>query len=100
MEFAHTHPDTGRRVAHLATIGYYEDGAVGEVFVNTRRQSNDAANLARDAALILSIALQYGVPVEELAASVSRVEKNGGLPHTIIGSVLDLLVREQQVAKQ
>ncbi len=80
---------------HFATVGYYDDGTVGEIFLDSKKMATDVANLARDCALILSIALQYSVPIEEMRASVGRTED--GLPHTVIGSALDLLAGEQPI---
>ncbi len=75
-----------------ATIGYFDDGRVAEIFIDPPKLSNDAANLARDIAVLISIALQHGVPVEEMRAAVGRTEE--GEPHSIAGSALDLLARE------
>lgn len=95
VRFDHLHPDTRMPSPHFATIGYYDDGQVGEIFLDAKKMATDVANLARDCALILSIALQYGVPIEEMRASVGRTED--GLPHTVIGSALDLLAGEPPI---
>lgn len=92
IKFDHVHPDTGMPSPHFATIGYYDDGAIGEVFLDAGKMATDVANLARDAALILSIAMQYGVPLAEMHASVGRAEN--GRPHTVIGTALDILTAE------
>jgi hypothetical protein len=51
---------------------------------------------AKDAALIISIALQHGATVEELHAGIGHSEVNHlgnmlELPHTIIGTILATL---------
>lgn len=72
------------------TVGRYDTGKIGEVFITTRHTGSDLESTARDAAVLISIALQHGVPVEVLAHAVTR---NGdGSPATILGAVLDRMV--------
>lgn len=93
LKFQHMNPDTGYPLHDfLATVGYYADGRPGEIFLDWKDSSAFLANLARDAALILSIAIQYGAPISVLQEAVSRTEN--GLPHTVIGTALDLLAGE------
>lgn len=75
------------------TIGRHRDGRVGEVFIDAGKPTSDSAYLARDAALLLSIALQHGVPLDELKSAVGRGED--GHPHTVIGTALDVLAAEE-----
>lgn len=91
IEFFHKHAN-GNKSLHVATLGYYKDGTVGEVFIDAHKQATGLAEQARDAAVLLSIALQYGVPMREIHAAIGRDED--GRPHTIIGSALDVLVGE------
>jgi ribonucleoside-diphosphate reductase alpha chain len=62
---------------------------VGEVFINGGRTGSDMDAVTRDAAVLLSIALQYGVPVETIAHAITR-ESNGSAS-SIIGAVVDRL---------
>lgn len=95
VRLTHMNPDTGFPLhEYLATIGYYDDGTPGEIFLDWKDASAPLANLARDAALVLSIAIQYGAPIEVLRKTVSRTES--GLPHTVIGTALDLLAAENE----
>jgi hypothetical protein len=72
-----------------ATIGFYEDGRPSELFLDPPKYSNDFANLARDAALVISLALQHGITVEEMRDGVGRTE--AGVPHSVLGTALDAL---------
>ena len=94
IEFQHILAN-GNSQEYFASIGRNLDGKIAEIFIDMGRQSNEVANLARDAALILSIALQYGVPIEEMRASVGRSEN--GNPHSVIGTAIDLIAREDTV---
>ena len=48
------------------TVGFYPDGTPGEVFVGVGKTGTDIASVARDAAVVISLALQHGVPVADL----------------------------------
>ena len=45
------------------TVGFYADGTPGEVFIDGGKTGQDIQSTARDAAVILSLALQHGVPL-------------------------------------
>lgn len=91
IEFLHRLPGgSGQRV--LATIGRLPDGRIAEIFLDPPKLSNDAANLYRDMALLISIALQHGIEIEEMRSAVGRAED--GTPHSIAGSALDILAAE------
>ncbi|MGD9540816.1 hypothetical protein [Methylocystis sp.] len=74
---------------YTAGVGRFPDGSVAEIFIDAEKQSTDAADDARDAAVCLSLALQYGVPHEAIRAAVTR--ESDGRPSGIVGAVLDLL---------
>jgi hypothetical protein len=71
------------------TIGYYPDGSIGEVFVSGAKAGSEVEAVARDSAVLLSIAVQFGVPLEIIRHAITR-EANGA-PSTIIGAVIDRL---------
>lgn len=90
----------------LVTYGRYPDGRIGEVFINSMAEAQGklasrTLSLQQDVAVLISIALQHGAPIEELRAAVGRGEVNAmgkvrSMPHTIAGTVLDALAREQR----
>ena len=46
-------------------VGYFPNGAVGEVFVDATKQNSTLDELAADAAVLLSLLLQHGaLPAE------------------------------------
>lgn len=49
-----------------ATIGYYEDGSPGELFLATAKTGEMGRLLSADAAVAVSLALQYGCPAQTL----------------------------------
>lgn len=76
-------------ICYTLTVGLYDDGRPGEIFIDGPKAGSGAQVNATDAAVILSIAMQHGVPVETLRAAVSR--NAAGEPTGPIGAVLDRL---------
>ncbi len=48
------------------TVGFYEDGRVGEVFMSAGKVGSTVRGLLNDLSRLLSFALQYGLPLEDL----------------------------------
>jgi ribonucleoside-diphosphate reductase alpha chain len=73
------------------TVGFYPDGRPGEVFIGCK-SGNDIESIARDAGVLLSLALQHGVPPETIRHAVTR----GTLeePASILGAVVDSITTE------
>jgi hypothetical protein len=71
------------------TIGYFPDGRPGEVFLNSDRVDSFLDALASDAAIAISLALQYGAPLDELRHALKR--DSSGKASTPIGAALDLI---------
>lgn len=69
------------------TKGYKANGEIGELFVNALPQNSMIDVLLSDAAVIASLALQYGVPIRQLAHAVKRDKY--GLASSPIGAALD-----------
>lgn len=78
--------------SYTAGVGRFPDGSLAELFIDAAKQSTDAADDARDAAVTLSLALQHGTPLDAIRAAVTR--DNAGNPAGIVGAVLDLIARE------
>ncbi|MCA1524341.1 hypothetical protein [Bradyrhizobium yuanmingense] len=69
------------------TLGFYPDGTIGEVFITGGRSGQEIEAIARDGAVAVSLALQYGAPIDSLVSAITRDER--GNPSSIIGAVLD-----------
>lgn len=86
-------PDTRRAITHhftittqdgsvhdgYITVGMYEDGSPGEIFVTVAKEGSTISGLMDAFATAISIALQYGVPLEVLVRKFShmRFEPSG-----------------------
>ena len=80
--------------------GEYEDGSLGEIFVDMHREGAAFRSLMNCFAIAISIGLQYGVPLEEFVEAFvfTRFEPNGTVQgHDNIKmstSVIDFIFRE------
>ena len=75
-------PDTRRAITHkfdvaghegYITVGLYEDGQPGEVFITMAKEGSTIGGLMDTIATLVSVALQYGVPVESLVRKFEHV---------------------------
>lgn len=79
----------GLAKGHTITLGFYEDGTLGEVFINGGKTGEQVEAIARDGAVLLSLALQYGAELDNIRSAITRDEQ--GAPSSIIGAVIDQL---------
>jgi len=73
-----------------ATIGFYRDGRIGECFINNHKQGNQSDTNARDAAILLSFAIQHGADIAVIAKALCRDSKGKALGP--VGALLDLII--------
>ena len=78
-----------RRSRDRSAIGRNPDGTLGEVFVDSRKTGGDVEAIARDAAVVISLALQHGAAVETLQHAITR--NSNGAPSSILGAVIDAI---------
>jgi hypothetical protein len=74
---------------YTCTIGRFPDGRVGEVFLQNHKPGSQSDSNARDAAVVCSIALQHGVPLETIRGAVLRDSE--GRASTPLGAALDAI---------
>ena len=80
------------------TIGLYEDGLPGEMFIRMSKEGSTVSGLMDSFATAVSLALQYGVPLQVLCNEFShtRFEPSGWSGNPQIGyakSLMDYLFR-------
>jgi hypothetical protein len=75
------------------TVGFYSDHSIGEVFICGAKAGSDVEATARDGAILLSLALQYGVPYDVIKRAITR--EHNGKPSTIVGAVIDRIPEEE-----
>ncbi len=54
------------------TVGLYEDGRPGEIFVKIAKEGSTVSGLMDSVALLTSVSMQYGVPLEDLARKLKN----------------------------
>jgi ribonucleoside-diphosphate reductase alpha chain len=100
-------PDERRALTHhfsvggqegYVTVGLYEDGQPGEVFIKMAKEGSTVSGLMDSFATAVSLALQYGVPLQVLCNKFShmRFEPSGWSGNSRIGyakSIMDYLFR-------
>jgi hypothetical protein len=80
----------GRQNTEFAvTIGFYPDGAPGEVFISGAKAGSDVDAAIRDNAILISLGLQHGVPLKVMQGAMTR-ERNGEAS-TVAGRVVDMV---------
>lgn len=100
-------PDERQAITHkfrvgeqegYVTVGLFEDGTPGEVFIKIAKEGSTVSGLTDAVALLTSISLQYGVSLEKIAA---KLEQTRFEPYGVTGnpdipfatSVLDYVFR-------
>ena len=100
-------PDERKAIVHhfnvggyegYLTVGFYDDGRPGEMFITTAKEGSTVSGLMDCFATAVSLALQYGVPLKVLCDKFShtRFEPSGWSGNPEIGyakSLLDYLFR-------
>ena len=93
----------GGHKVYLRT-GNYDDGSIGEIFVDMHKEGAAFRSLMNNFAIAVSLGLQHGVPLEEYvdAFTFTRFEPNGPVQgHENIKmatSILDYIFRELAVS--
>jgi hypothetical protein len=72
-----------------ATVSRFADGRIGELFLNNHKAGNQVDTNARDAAILLSFALQYGADLQAIRRALCHDSQGRALGP--IGAALDLL---------
>ena len=105
--FRHKLPDERRAITHkfpvgghegYLTVGLYDDGMPGEIFITMAKEGSTVSGLMDSFATAISLALQYGVPLKVLSDKFShtRFEPSGYTPNPEIRyakSVMDYIFR-------
>jgi ribonucleoside-diphosphate reductase alpha chain len=73
-----------------ATVSRFDDGRIGELFLNNHKHGNQTDTNARDSAIILSFALQHGADIESIRRALCRNDQGRALGP--VGAALDLLL--------
>lgn len=73
----------------IATVGRYPDGRIAEVFLNAVKNGTPVDHSVRDAATVVSLALQHGTSLDTVRHAMGR--RPNGEAMSPIGACLDIL---------
>lgn len=89
--------DWGKR-GYAISFGMFPDGRPAEIFISAyHNTTTEIDQVARDGAVLVSLALQHGCDPETIAHAITR--DGGGNPSTIIGAVIDSMVANNKTVK-
>jgi len=108
-------PDRRKGYIQKATIGdhkvylhtgEYEDGKIGEIFIDTSKEGELVKALMNNFAIAISLGLQYGVPLDEFISAYvnTKFEPSGKVTGNdrilSASSILDYIFRELAISYQ
>jgi hypothetical protein len=76
------------------TAGRYRDGRIAEIFLSSDKVGSPIEAIARDATVTVSIALQFGAPLETIRNALTK--DHDGAPATLLGAALDALAERME----
>jgi hypothetical protein len=76
-------------------IGRFDDGRIAEIFINGAKVGSTAEANAQDAAIVASLALQHGCPLETIRHALIRTGGSGGP----LAALLDEVERQSKDAR-
>jgi ribonucleoside-diphosphate reductase alpha chain len=73
----------------VATVSFFDDGRLAEIFIGNGKAGSGTDTAAKDSAVVASIALQHGVPLETIRRALLRDSR--GVASSPLGAAIDLL---------
>lgn len=74
---------------YVSTISHFPDGRLAEIFLSNAKAGSHSDGAAKDSAVVCSIALQHGVPLDVIRKALLRDGR--GVASSPLGVALDLL---------
>jgi ribonucleoside-diphosphate reductase alpha chain len=75
-----------------AGIGRFDDGRIAEIFLNAARTGTAIETVARDSAVVASLALQFGANLDTIRRALCRDARGNATGP--LGAALDLIAEE------
>jgi hypothetical protein len=77
------------RMRFTVCAGFYRDGRIAEIFLSSNKPGSPIEAIARDAAVTVSIALQFGANLAPIRGALTKHYDGGSA--TLLGAALDCL---------
>jgi hypothetical protein len=78
---------------YTATISFFADGRLAEIFLGNAKSGSHSDSAAKDSAVVCSIALQFGVPVDVIRHALLRDAR--GVASSPLGAALDMIANDR-----
>jgi hypothetical protein len=77
---------------YVATVSFFPDGRLAEIFLGNAKAGSHSDSAAKDSAVVASIALQHGVPLDTIRKALLRDSR--GVAASPLGAALDVIAEE------
>src|ERR1700738_5296519 len=74
---------------YLATVSFFSAGRLAEIFISNAKAGSHSDSAAKDSAVVCSIALQHGVPVDVIRKALLRDPR--GKASSPLGAALHII---------
>jgi hypothetical protein len=74
---------------YVCTVGRFPDGRLAEIFLTNSKAGSHSDAAAKDSAVVASLALQFGVPLETIRHALFRDPR--GIASSPLGVALDII---------
>jgi hypothetical protein len=78
---------------YTVSFGRFDDGSLAECFIQNHKRGGGADTAVRDAGILLSFALQYGCPAEDISQALSR--NSDGSASGVVAAALDQILERE-----
>jgi hypothetical protein len=79
---------------YTASINRFADGRLSEIFLSNAKAGSHSDSAAKDSAVVCSIALQYGVPLDVIRKALLRDSR--GAASSPLGVALDRIAERER----
>jgi hypothetical protein len=73
-----------------ATAGFYRDDRIAEIFLSSHKPGSAVEAVGRDAAIVVSLALQHGADIKTISNALTR--DHDGTAATALGAAIDAII--------
>jgi hypothetical protein len=80
-------------LTYTATVGFFDDGRIAEIFLTNGRAGSHDDSAAKDSAIVCSIAPQAHVPLDVIRKALLRDAR--GEPSSPLAAALDIIAEQK-----
>ena len=80
---------------YVASVSFFPDGRLAEIFLSNAKAGSHSDSAAKDSAVVCSLALQFGVPVDVMRHALLRDAH--GRASSPLGCALDIVAADNEM---